>query len=322
MSGSRAPSAALRPVLLALIALLAGCAAAPRPATVAGAPTRAPASTAAPLPAPAPSPARPVPPPVPTSDAATLAALDAILAGPHRSDTNRARDIFRHPHETLEFFGLREDQTVMEVWAGAAGWYTEILAPLLREHGRYIAANWDPASDMTLVQDSVAAFKAKLDADPARYDRVAVTALQYPTAMNPVPPGSVDLVLTFRNLHNWMSREGEAQAMLKAMYVALKPGGVLGIVDHRADPAAPVDPRARTGYVNEAYAVALAKAAGFEFVAASDVNANPRDGHDYEQGVWTLPPTWRLGDKDRERYAAIGESDRFTLKFVKPLAAR
>ena len=279
----------------------------------------APAAEAPPAAVPA---ARPALPPLPVTDAATLAALDQILAAPHRSDANRARDIYRHPHETLEFFGIREDQTVMEVWAGAAGWYTEILAPLLREHGHYIAANWDPASDMKLIQDSVAAFRSKLDAAPGLYDRVTVTALQYPGAMAPVPPGSVDLVLTFRNLHNWMAREGEAAAMLKAMYVALKPGGVLGIVDHRADPAAHVDPRARTGYVNEGLAVALIKAAGFEFVAASDVNANPRDVQDYEQGVWTLPPTYRLGDKDRERYAEIGESDRFTMKFVKPLARR
>jgi predicted methyltransferase len=192
----------------------------------------------------------------------------------------------------------------------------------LRERGHYIAANWDPASELKLVQDSVAAFQSKLDANPMLYNRVTVTALQYPSALNPVPPGSVDVVLTFRNLHNWLARQGEAPAMLKAMYVALKPGGVLGIVDHRADPAAPVDRRAKTGYVNEAYAVELARQAGFEFVAASDVNANPSDGHDYEQGVWTLPPTWRLGAKDRERYAAIGESDRFTLKFVKPLARR
>jgi predicted methyltransferase len=245
-----------------------------------------------------------------------------VLAGTHRSDSNRARDIYRHPRQTLEFFGIRQDQTVMEIWAGAAGWYTEILAPLMREHGHYVAANWDPASDLKLVQDSVAAFKTKLDANPALYDRVRVTALQYPGAMTPVPPGSVDLVVTFRNLHNWMAREGEAAAMLKAMYVALKPGGVLGIVDHRADAAAPVDPKAKTGYVNEAYAVLLVKAAGFDFVAATDINANPRDAHDYEQGVWTLPPTWRLGDKDRERYAEIGESDRFTLKFVKPATPR
>lgn len=255
---------------------------------------------------------------LPTTDAATLAALDRVLAGGHRSEANRARDPYRHPRETLEFFGLRQDQTVMEIWAGAGGWYTEVLAPTLREHGRYIAANWDPNSDLKVVKDSIGAFRTKLDGNPDLYDRVTVTALQYPNALSPVPPGSVDLVVTFRNLHNWLARGEEAPAMLKAMYAALKPGGVLGIVDHRADPHQPADPQAKNGYVAEAYAVELARAAGFEFVAASEVNANPKDTRDYEQGVWTLPPTWRLGDKDRERYAAIGESDRFTLKFVKP----
>ncbi len=255
---------------------------------------------------------------VPASDPATLAELDRVLAGSHRSDANRARDIYRHPRATLEFFGLRQDQTVMEIWAGAGGWYTEILAPLLREHGRYIAANWDPNSDLKVVQDSVAAFRTKLEGNPGLYDKVSVSALQYPGALNPVPAASVDVIVTFRNLHNWLARDEAALAMLKAMYAALKPGGVLGIVDHRADPAAPRDLKARNGYVNESYAIELAKAAGFEFAGASEVNANPKDTRDYEQGVWTLPPTWRLGDKDREKFAAIGESDRFTLKFVKP----
>ena len=254
------------------------------------------------------------------TDAATLAALDKALAGTNRSDANRARDVYRHPRQTLEFFGVRQNQTVMEIWAGAGGWYTEILAPLLREHGRYIAANWDPNSDLKVVQDSVGAFRAKLDASADLYDKVTVSALQYPGAMNPVPANSVDLIVTFRNLHNWLARDQAAPAMLRAMYTALKPGGVLGIVDHRADPAAAPDPKARTGYVNETYAIELAKAAGFEFAGASEINANPKDTRDYEQGVWTLPPTWRLGDKDRSRYAAIGESDRFTLKFVKPRA--
>ena len=290
-------------VLLVALAI-AGCAAkGPRPAAL---PTT-----------PAPAPAR-FHTSIAPSDAATLAELDKVLAGSHRSDANRARDVYRHPRQTLEFFGIRQDQTVMEIWAGAGGWYTEILAPLLREHGRYIAANWDPNSDLKVVQDSVSAFRTKLEGNPDLYDKVTVTALQYPGALNPVPPGSVDLIVTFRNLHNWLARDEAAPAMLKAMYAALKPGGVLGIVDHRADPAAPADPKAKNGYVGESYAIELAKSAGFEFIGSSAINANPNDTRDYEQGVWTLPPTWRLGDKDREKYAAIGESDRFTLKFVKP----
>ena len=257
--------------------------------------------------------------PTARTDAATLGALDKVLAGAHRDESARARDAYRHPRETLQYFGLRDDQTVMEVWAGPGGWYTEILAPLLRERGRYIAANWDPNSELKVVQDGVGAFRTKLEANPDLYDKVAVAAFQYPAAMSPVAPGSVDLILTFRNLHNWLAKD-QAAAMLKAMFLALKPGGVLGIVDHRADPNAAVDPAARTGYVNEALATELARKAGFELVGSSEVNANPKDTRDYEQGVWTLPPTWRRGDKDRERDAAIGESDRFTLKFVKPRA--
>jgi len=291
--------------LFGAAALAAGCASAPKPGAPPS-PAAAPASTAAAA-------------GLPRTDAATLAALDRVLAGNHRSDAARARDVYRHPRETLEFFGLRQDMTVMEVWPGAAGWYTEVLAPLLRDHGRYIAAGSDPKVDNRYTQDGIRSLQAKLDGNAALYGKVEVTALQYPGALAPVPPNSVDLIVTFRNLHNWLARDEAAPAMLKAMYAALRPGGVLGLVDHRADPGAAPDPRAKLGYVNQQFAIDLAKAAGFEFVAASEINANPRDTRDYEQGVWTLPPTWRLGDKDRERYAAIGESDRFTLKFRKPL---
>lgn len=256
-------------------------------------------------------------PVLPVTDAKTLTLLDATLAGTHRAEANRARDVYRHPRETLMFFGLRRDLTVMEIWPGSGGWYTEILAPLLREQGRYIAANWDPVSESQYVQDGLRAFAAKLAARPDLYDRATVTALQHPGAMQPVPPGSVDMVLTFRNLHNWMARDA-AGPMLAAMYTALKPGGILGIVEHRAADNAPQDPQARSGYVREDYAIALAEAAGFELVARSEINANPRDTKDYPRGVWTLPPTYTLGDVDRERYAAIGESDRFTLRFRKP----
>jgi predicted methyltransferase len=149
------------------------------------------------------------------------------------------------------------------------------------------------------------------------YGKVEVTALHHPTAMQPVPDGTLDMVLTFRNIHNWMPREA-ARPMLQAMYDALKPGGVLGVVEHRAGTDAPQDPQARSGYVREDYAIDLIESIGFRLVGRSEVNANPADTRDYEQGVWTLPPTLRLGDKDRERYLAIGESDRFTLRFEKP----
>ena len=270
------------------------------------------------------------PPPVPrsvppavtvVSDEQSLAALDKAIADPLRSAAHRMRDTARHPRETLAFFGLRTDMTVMEIWPGGNGWYAEILAPLLRDHGRYIAAEHDPLAS-TYAQDNVRALKAKFEANPEVYQRAEITAIQAPSALTPVAPNSVDLVVTFRNLHNWLAKPDAAPAMLKAIYASLKPGGTFGIVDHRADPNAVVDPAAKLGYVNEHYAIELIQQAGFEYVGASEINANPRDTRDYEQGVWTLPPTYRLGDKDRERYTAIGESDRFTLRFRKPLDAR
>ncbi|MBX3702938.1 MAG: class I SAM-dependent methyltransferase [Steroidobacteraceae bacterium] len=257
----------------------------------------------------------PAPPPV--TDAATLATLDRVLAGDHRSDANRARDAWRHPKETLQFFGLREDMAVLEVWPGGGGWYTEVLAPTLRERGRYIAAGFDPAAESEYMQRGIKAFADKLASRPDLYDRVTVTALQHPGALQPVPAGSVDMVLTFRNLHNWMAREA-AEEMLAAMYAALKPGGILGLVEHRADPSKPQDPRARSGYVRTDYAIELARAAGFELIGQSEVNANPKDTKDHANGVWSLPPTFRGGDVDRDRLAAIGESDRMTLRFRKP----
>ena len=243
--------------------------------------------------------------------------LDAAIAGDHRSPANVARDAWRHPKETLLFFGLRPDMTVMEIWPGAGGWYTEILAPVLRDRGRLIAASWDPASDNKFIQDSLTAFRAKLDARPDIYGKVEVVALHYPTAMDAVPPGSVDMVLTFRNIHNWMPRDA-AKPMLEAMFAALRPGGTLGVVEHRAAAGTPQDPKARSGYVSEDYAIELIESVGFRLAERSEVNANPADTRDYEQGVWTLPPTLRLGDKDRDKYLAIGESDRFTLRFEKP----
>ena len=254
----------------------------------------------------------------PMTDAATTAALEKTLAGDHRSAANRARDVYRHPKETLTFFGLRQDMTLMEVWPGGGGWYTDVLAPVLRDHGRYIAASWDPKTDSKYTLDNIKAYADKLASRPDLYGKATVTALQSPNELKPVPDGSVDMVLTFRNLHNWMSREA-AEPMLAAMFRALKPGGILGMVEHRASDSVPQDPRAKSGYVREDYAVALATAAGFELIGRSNVNANSKDTKDYPEGVWSLPPTFREGDANRERYAAIGESDRFTLRFRKPL---
>jgi len=246
----------------------------------------------------------------------TSTSLDTILADGHRSASNRARDTWRHPKETLLFFGLRPEMSVVEVWPDPAGWYTEVVAPLVREKGKYYGAVLDAAPGVGSQEQRVSDFKAKLASTPALYDKVAVVPF-YTDGRDIVPAGSVDMVLTFRNIHNWMARDS-AQKAFAAMYRALKPGGVLGVEEHRGKPGVVQDPQAKAGYVNEQYAIDLIEAQGFRLVAKSEINANPKDPKDYELGVWVLPPTYRLGDKDREKYTAIGESDRFTLKFVKP----
>jgi len=249
----------------------------------------------------------------PPSDPATLTALDRVLAGEHRAPENRARDTWRHPKETLEFFGIREDMTVVEVWPGA-GWYTEILAPLLRDRGHLYAASLDGNSG-DYAKNVVETYRGKLQLRPDLYSKVTLTTLAAPPAKNEIaPPGSADLVLTFRNLHNWMMFGWDKEA-LAAIHTALKPGGVLGMVGHRGNPNIPQDPKAASGYVNEDYAIQVVESAGFKLVARSEINANPNDTKDYEKGVWTLPPGF--ADGDQPRYRQIGESDRFTLKFVK-----
>ncbi len=246
----------------------------------------------------------------------TTATLDTILQDAHRSAGNRARDEYRHPKETLLFFGLRPETHVVELWPDPSGWYTEVIAPLVREKGKYYAAVLDPAPGNAYEDKRAADFRQKLVQRPDLYDQVEVVKL--PTdGSDIVPPGTADMVLTFRNVHNWMARD-EARQVFASVYKALKPGGTLGVVEHRGDPSKPQDPQAKSGYVSELYAIDMIEAQGFRLVAKSEVNANPLDTKDYEQGVWTLPPTYRLGDKDHEKYAGIGESDRFTLRFVKP----
>jgi predicted methyltransferase len=205
--------------------------------------------------------------------------------------------------------------TVVEVWPGAEGWYTEVLAPLLADRGKLYVAQVPPMPGNAYVTVSRARFADKLAARPDLYGRVEVTSLGR-EKLAIAPPGSADLVVTFRNIHNWMNLDFAAEAFGE-MNRALKPGGILGVVEHRGDPAKPQDPRATNGYVNEEYAIALIEAAGFELVARSRINDNPKDTKDYPQGVWTLPPDFRLGNRDRAKYEAIGESDRFTLKFRK-----
>jgi len=241
--------------------------------------------------------------------------LDALIAGPQRSEQNRVRDPYRHPRETLAFFGLRDDMTVVEIWPGGGAWWTEILAPYLAERGRLYEALPNPATSSE-ARNGDAAFAAKMAAAPTIYGKVVMTTLDSGSE-EIAPAGTADLVLTFRNLHDWVPR-GTAEAELRAMYRALKPGGILGIEDHRAAADQPQDPEAKSGYLREDYTIALVESVGFKFVAKSEVNANPKDTKDYPAGVWTLPPTLRLKDQDRDKYVAIGESDRYTMKFVKP----
>src|SRR5690554_3385094 len=258
-----------------------------------------------------------VPEPVIAGSAALGQALDQALQGDHRDPGNRERDKHRHPKETLQFFGLRPDMTVVEISPGR-GWYTEILAPVLRAQGKLYAVGFGPARpgmpDYAIkIQE---AFESKLKARPDIYDQVVLTSMQNPKEADFAPPGTADLVLTFRNVHNWIA-DGTADDMFKAMYRALKPGGTLGVVEHRAKPGTSLEEMKKTGYVTEDYVIALAEKAGFKLVDKSESNANPKDTKDHPEGVWTLPPSLRLGEKDRQRYLDIGESDRMTLKFSK-----
>lgn len=283
------------------------------------------ATGAAPAGAPAPAAAPPAPPETPPATAPQAQApatdLDTILAGDWRDPANAARDIWRHPRETLGFFGVTPDQRVLEVSPGR-GWYTEILVPLLRDRGHYVGAVSDPAAAPDeRVRDyfakSNADLRAKLAARPDVYGTVELREID---AARPDfgPAASIDAVLTFRNVHNWLAA-GQAEAMFKGFYDVLKPGGVLGVVEHRA--AGEVPAGDNSGYVGQDQVIGLARAAGFEFEASSEINANPADTKDHEAGVWSLPPSLRLGDKDREKYLAIGESDRMTLRFRKPASS-
>ena len=242
-------------------------------------------------------------------------AITQAVNAPTRSAKNTARDVARHPAEELAFFGVTPLSTVVEIWPGG-GYWTQILAPLLHDHGTYIAATGSPDGDETeAFFKPTDAFKQMLASDPAVYENVKLATFGvHATAM--APPGSVDVVLTFRNLHNWME-EGHTDALLAAIHTALKPGGILGIEDHRANTKTPQDPKAENGYVRQDYAIATVERAGFKLVGSSEIDANPKDTADWPKGVWTLPPTLALGQADRAKYTAIGEADNFVLKFKK-----
>jgi len=238
-------------------------------------------------------------------------ALKSAIAGEHRAAANTARDTYRHPYETLTFFGIKPTMTVIELSPGGA-WYTEILAPYLRDKGHLYGAVGSSESR------GGKAFRDRLAANAAVYGKVTPVLFEPPGRIELGKPGSADMVVTFRNIHNWLGSGDDAVvAVFKAAHTVLKPNGVLGVVEHRLPAKMEQDAKASSGYMHEAYVIRLAEKAGFKLAAKSEVNANPKDTADHEKGVWSLPPVLTNKDKDREKYMAIGESDRMTLKFVK-----
>jgi len=239
--------------------------------------------------------------------------LDHAINGEHRSDKNKSRDQYRHPHQTLEFFDFKDSMTVVEITPGG-GWYTEILAPALKGSGKLYGAHYPNTGEDNYYSNSRKRLEKKLSSN-AIFSEVALTDFTPKKESALAPKGTADLVLTFRNLHNW-GEDGMAQ-VFKDAHVALKKGGVLGVVEHQMPENQNWKENMRSGYVPKSLVVKYAKAAGFTLAASSDINANSKDMANHPKGVWTLPPSLALADKDKEKYLAIGESDRMTLKFVK-----
>ena len=243
--------------------------------------------------------------------------LMAIADGDHRSDAYKSRNQYRNPAKTLDWFGIRNDLTVVEISPGGGGWYSEILAPYLRDNGKLYVGSYDSESEIEYYRRNYKKYADKLAAEPEIYGKVRMFEFAPPNKSALQPEGQADMVLTFRNVHNWLNND-TADQVFSAMYKVLKPGGILGLVAHRGDEHMVGKTWSKKGYVSETEVIRLAEQAGFQFVDKTEINANPKDTKDYEKGVWTLPPTYRLKDQDREKYAAIGESDRMTMKFMKP----
>lgn len=242
---------------------------------------------------------------------------DGALKGSHRAEANQARDTSRNPRETLEFFGIEEGMTVVELSPGG-GWYTEVLAPLVADSGKLYAAHFSPnAAGSPYFRNALGGYLQKLAGDHELYAPVVVTALAPPAEVSVAPAGSADLVVAFRNVHSWINM-GSLDGTLAAAFTALKPGGVLGVVQHRGKEGDDAKAMAKSGYLTEDFVIAAAEKAGFTLDASSEINANPKDTADHPHGVWSLPPALRGGDEDRARFEAIGESDRMTLRFIKP----
>lgn len=256
------------------------------------------------------------------------ARIERAMMGDHRSEANQARNRYRHPVGTLTFFGLEDGMTVMEIWPGS-GWYTEILAPVVRHNGQYIAVTWDvDVPDQPEYRYRLqTALKDKFAANPEIYDQVAMVPYSPPQSASLGEADSVDLLLTFRNTHGWVGA-GLAEAVYAEFARVIKPGGILGVVQHRAPDGTNPAESAESGYLSEQAVIDLARSAGLYLEARSEVNANPKDTADHASGVWTLPPGLALcrdvtGEDEiaacRAKYQAIGESDRMTLRFRKPL---
>jgi predicted methyltransferase len=238
-------------------------------------------------------------------------ALKAAVAAPSRTPANIARDKYRNPVATLQFFGVKPTNNVVEIWPGG-GWYTEILSPYLSANGKLTVAV--PGERQ---RESIS---KKLTADPATYGKVQIATFPMTPSGTQVAAGRADVVLTFRNVHNWrFGGVDKVQVAFNEMFAMLKPGGTLGVVEHRLPESMETALEEKSGYMKRSSVIAYATRAGFKLAAESQINANPRDTHDYPKGVWTLPPNYAEGDVDRAKYAAIGESDRMTLKFVKPM---
>ena len=256
------------------------------------------------------------------------ARIERAMFGDHRSEENIDRNRYRHPVGTLTFLGLEDGMTVMEIWPGA-GWYTEILAPVMRHNGQFIVATWDiDVPDQPGYRYRLqTALLEKFEARPDLYDQVAVAPFSPPQSASLGNSDSIDLILTFRNTHGWVGGS-VADSIFAEFARVLKPGGILGVVQHRAESGADPKVSAKTGYVPEQAVIEIARNAGLYLEARSEVNANPADSKDYAQGVWSLPPGLAMCDEVtggdeieacREKYRAIGESDRMTLRFRKPL---
>lgn len=251
-----------------------------------------------------------------TNAPALPTSLEEAVNSEYRTPKNKERDIYRHPGETLAFFGLKPNMTVVEISPGG-GWYMEILAPYLATEGKYIASIF-PEGGRPYMTEMNSKIMEWLNRYPLIKEKTTLTTFSSPKHLDIAPEGSADMVLTFRNVHNWTANKGGDDAF-RAFYKALKPGGILGVVEHRASPKVKKDPAYKSGYVHEKEVIRMAEKAGFKLEAKSEINANPKDTKSHPEGVWTLPPVLRLGEKDKEKYMAIGESDRMTLKFVKPL---